>query len=311
MRIVLSGAMFSVVLSVLVGCAPSTGSRPEPVVFQCGKAEIQAQLLAGNAEVKQGDDIRQLRRVKAASGSKYQDQTGENMIWLKRSDALVRWQGQQLPTCTRQGTLPEKLALRGNEPFWLATLNGNALDLTTPNSERQYRVTEKQVNGEQNNAWQVTTDGDLSFAIERQICRDSMSGKAYPYTVSMTRSGNVQPGCGGETDDLLRGVTWQAKQSLQSVPVAAKAATLQFLANGKLAGFDGCNRFFGNYSVAGETPRLQVVGATKMMCPPTAMKYSAGVTSLLNNTVKIDITETQITITAASGQQLVLVPSQH
>jgi len=45
---------------------------------------------------------------------------------------------------------------------------------------------------------------------------------------------------------------------------AATAATISFLANNGIAGSTGCNRFFGQYTLAGETLSFKGMGSTRM-----------------------------------------------
>ena len=68
----------------------------------------------------------------------------------------------------------------------------------------------------------------------------------------------------------LAGTTWQLASVTQkgaNVPVAGEAAPdVTFGADGRLSGFGGCNRFFGTYTLSGETLHVGPVGMTKMAC---------------------------------------------
>ena len=45
--------------------------------------------------------------------------------------------------------------------------------------------------------------------------------------------------------------------------------SLDFLAEGKLSGFSGCNNFSGNFSLEGTGLKLEPGAMTKKMCPGT------------------------------------------
>lgn len=49
-----------------------------------------------------------------------------------------------------------------------------------------------------------------------------------------------------------------------------KSPTIQFQENeNKMAGFAGCNRYFGSYAIQGKTLTFSGVGSTKMFCNET------------------------------------------
>jgi heat shock protein HslJ len=59
-------------------------------------------------------------------------------------------------------------------------------------------------------------------------------------------------------------------------PVPARGgsqeAHLQFLAAGRVAGADGCNRLTGGYALNGDAITFSDVAATRMVCPPSAVE---------------------------------------
>jgi heat shock protein HslJ len=52
----------------------------------------------------------------------------------------------------------------------------------------------------------------------------------------------------------------------------------------RAAGFTGCNRFFGNYRVEGDTLRFTALGSTKMACAQAAMELEKGFLGVLQET---------------------------
>lgn len=53
----------------------------------------------------------------------------------------------------------------------------------------------------------------------------------------------------------------------ENVPNDDKKAKIRFISETKLIGNDGCNQFFGHYSVAGNSLRFQAISSTKKFCP--------------------------------------------
>ena len=55
-------------------------------------------------------------------------------------------------------------------------------------------------------------------------------------------------------------------------PPEDHAPTLAFLKDSKIAGETGCNRFFGDFTLAGENLKFENIGSTRMMCPQMAFE---------------------------------------
>ncbi len=78
--------------------------------------------------------------------------------------------------------------------------------------------------------------------------------------------------CGTQHDKPLEGTTWKLT-SLEGIPATAidaekDAFTLEFdVKEAMLTGRTDCNRFFGSYTVEGDTLTLGEMGMTRMACP--------------------------------------------
>ncbi len=77
----------------------------------------------------------------------------------------------------------------------------------------------------------------------------------------------ANPGLADASMTLPMGVEWR----LDSAAPAQTPVTLRFMEDGRFAGSGGCNRFFGQYEVAGQALTLSNVGATRMACLPEVM----------------------------------------
>lgn len=74
----------------------------------------------------------------------------------------------------------------------------------------------------------------------------------------------------------LAGTTWQVtginngRNALVSL-VAGSTVTLQFLADGKVAGFAGCNQYTAGYEADGSKLRISAPASTRRLCPDTGV----------------------------------------
>ena len=80
----------------------------------------------------------------------------------------------------------------------------------------------------------------------------------------------VLPGAASATSPLV-GTTWRLEDLAGSAVVANAPATLEFLADGRVAGRGSCNRFFGTATVAGDALKFGPIGSTKMACTDPAI----------------------------------------
>lgn len=80
----------------------------------------------------------------------------------------------------------------------------------------------------------------------------------------------------------LAGTNWVL---VSDVPEGAKPATFTLQADGhKVAGFTGCNRMFGQYTLSGQTLYFNAMGTTKMACPGAPMEIEKRVLGALTRT---------------------------
>lgn len=86
--------------------------------------------------------------------------------------------------------------------------------------------------------------------------------------------------------DPLAGSEWQpielSGQVVDSRP--GQGAFLRFESDGRVAGFAGCNNFFGQYMVDGDRLGFDRVGATRMMCAGPEMAVEDAMLAALGAT---------------------------
>ncbi|GIU52705.1 heat-shock protein HslJ [Shewanella sairae] len=66
---------------------------------------------------------------------------------------------------------------------------------------------------------------------------------------------------------------WQIK-SVMGTPIVDSPANLKFAVDGRVAGNNSCNNFFGQYGVEGNDIKLTAKGSTRMMCPESLMRQA-------------------------------------
>jgi putative lipoprotein len=69
----------------------------------------------------------------------------------------------------------------------------------------------------------------------------------------------------------LTGSTWLAEDIMGAGVIDRVQSTLQPLADGRVAGSSGCNRFTGKGTLSGGKVEIGLLATTRMACPPAVM----------------------------------------
>lgn len=104
-----------------------------------------------------------------------------------------------------------------------------------------------------------------------------------------------------QNTNALAGTQWVLSTLNGNAPLEGAQVTLNFDAEGRVTGSDGCNRFFGPYRVEGDALVFQQFGGTLMACPPALMTQSRDFTSALAATKAFDIAGDTLTLRDADG----------
>jgi heat shock protein HslJ len=194
------------------------------------------------------------------------------------------------------GALPTDLPLpfraRGNEPFWALELDAMALAWRPMDGgERVFSHLVHDPLAGGGHAVEARLDGTLlRVEIEPRLCRDNMSGMPYPRSVRVHLGDREFRGCGGEAIELLAGRTWTVA-SIDGTTVAGPAPTLEFLAEGRAAGFGGCNRWMAGANLTGESLAFERAASTMMACPEPAMRAERAFLDALAKVTRHDFDE--------------------
>jgi putative lipoprotein len=101
----------------------------------------------------------------------------------------------------------------------------------------------------------------------------------------------------------LAGSRWVAR----TIEVRASAdkvqSTLEFLADGRVAGSTGCNRYSGAVSIDGSAIRFGPLASTKMACPPPMMDQEQRFSQALAQSVRWRLDGGDLLLFDAGGTQ--------
>ncbi len=97
--------------------------------------------------------------------------------------------------------------------------------------------------------------------------------------------------------------------SLQT-PLDDTTVTLTFLAEGRVAGSGGCNRYFAGYTIDGDTLAITMPGSTMMACPEPIMDQEQAYFQLLQAVTTYALTADGLDLTTADGAVLRFVEQE-
>lgn len=100
-----------------------------------------------------------------------------------------------------------------------------------------------------------------------------------------------------------------AGQSVPAQEEARREAHLQFTAEGRVTGSDGCNRVMGTYALKGETITFGPIAGTKMACSDSAATERAFGDALARS-ARWTIVGSRLELSAASGPPLAVFEAQ-
>lgn len=105
----------------------------------------------------------------------------------------------------------------------------------------------------------------------------------------------------------LAGTAWRAVSVSGAAPVAGREPTLAFSAD-KISGSTGCNQFFGGYTYADGTIKMENVGMTLMACDDAVGTVEAAYTKALNGATTVTIDDGGQLLLSGTGGELLFAP---
>jgi heat shock protein HslJ/uncharacterized lipoprotein YbaY len=234
----------------------------------------------------------QMNPVVSASGARY-EAAGDpsTQLWVKGDRATLTLRGETLPECTVVRDAPDAVRARGNEPSWRLELGTALLFFAPPDLRIEGTAPPAQfVNGVRQHAG-IVNGRSINVALAPRVCRDNMSGMPYPFTAEVVVSGRAFRGCGGEPEALLIGAEWVV-EDIGGTLIDRSRATLDFGADGRLAGRASCNAYTATYRLTGESLTVGAAATTMMSCAPALMEQERRFMEILQRVQGFDITDT-------------------
>lgn len=223
LRLILGSVLLGAIL-LGGGCAEERGSQDvseglateredapaRALVVQCKRSEggvvtfralVRPDSLTLQVPAPFGGGVRRLASVRAASGAKYEG--GSIMVWSKGSTATVEIEGRRFRDCSMAPQTERRrsgLQFRaiGQEPGWIVEVTDDSLrfawaygqhEVITPRFSTETDVGRIVYTAE-------TDRGTVRVVAESQRCADSMNGRLFSHTVTVTLAGDTHTGCG-------------------------------------------------------------------------------------------------------------------
>ncbi|MCL5778309.1 META domain-containing protein [Limibaculum sp. FT325] len=288
-------------------------------VLRCGAEEITLSLAAEAAAMTARGKRAVLEQVPAASGARY-EAPGDpgTYLWLKGMEALASLGGAELGPCAMGVPRAEPpLRARGNEPGWnLEIAQGRLTLVTAYGAERREAALPIPVINAAETVYRLTGP-DATIRVSTALCRDDATGMPHPRTVSVEMGETLLRGCGGAPVDLLAGGEWVVADIAGRGVIDSARATLDFapgeaagpgpMAEGRVSGSGGCNRYSAGFRLTGEGLSVGPAASTMMACAESVMNQERAFLDALAGIAAFDIDETgALILKAADGRRLLL-----
>ena len=184
---------------------------------------------------------------------------------------------------------PAGYTARGQEPGWLLTIGDGTITFSTQAGAR-YEAANPRPGQPPQGRYDVRLRGKpVRIAIERQICRDTMSGMPHPDRVTISGLNGELNGCGGSPRALLGTEEWSITEIGSSPVLTGTIPTIVFLEDNAVAGNGSCNRIRGGFKLTGESLKIEQLASTMMACPEPVMHQELALIRQLEATHSFDI----------------------
>lgn len=103
------------------------------------------------------------------------------------------------------------------------------------------------------------------------------------------------------TAEYLSATAWRPSHIGEMTLAADVDLYIQFETDGELAGFAGCNRFFGSYELTENTIKIGPLGTTRMACPPDVTAFEFSFIEALQSAATVARADTRIALRNDKG----------
>ena len=150
-----------------------------------------------------------------------------------------------------------------------------------------------------------SADGSITFLARGRSGVLVEAGDRRVNCMPAAAGGRMLQSPAGATDSLDGG--WRVK-SIAGAPVPdGVTVTMEFGADGRVAGRSGCNRYTGSFAHAGDTLKLSQLAGTRMACPPPQMDVEQRFFSAAGQVTGVRLSDNrELVLSGAAGPLLVL-----
>ncbi len=286
--------------------------RVQPMAFastlQCGDRSVTIGQVGNTMRIEAGGERFDLRPVPSASGARY-EAVGDpsTTFWSKGDRAAIVVRGQPWPECVTERAPGLPFRATGNEPGWRLDITERAMSLLADDGRTRIEApTPVAEPGEGFTRFRAPAAGaGLVATIFDRRCTDSMTGMPYPNAVTVAFGGRTLNGCGGDPATLLLGAEWVVEDLRGGGIVDRSRMTLNFGADGRVAGGASCNRYTAAYSLTGEGLSISKPASTMMACAPSLMEQERLFLGMLAQVRRFTIDATgALVLHAADGRTI-------
>lgn len=192
----------------------------------------------------------------------------------------------------------------GHEPGWTLDLGGTRLVLIADyGATRVEMPLPAAVRIDGGRRYETRSDAHtLIVTILDRTCADTMSGMPRPAIVEVSLDGRTLKGCGGDPAAVLRGGVWFVEQLRGGPVVEMSRMTLQFGANGRVAGSASCNTYSAGYVLSGDGVTVTMPIASMRTCEAPYMAQEAEFLETLRGVHRFELgADGLLTLHAADG----------
>lgn len=263
--------------------------------FRCGDRVIHLGFAGDSAVMDTGTKRLILRRVRAASGARYESEGDpDTWFWNRGDSAMVSLAGDELPECRLTFPMDDTpYRAGGNEPFWSVTIEAGEMTLTRLGmDDLTMPVTETGLT-DTGDILIIAADPEraLRAVLLRRptLCRDTMTGMPHPETAALSMGDKTIRGCGGDPWSLLTGRTWVVEDIGSAGVIDTARATMGFDGAGRVYGSGSCNLYNGPATLTGETLSVGNLATTGRACPDAIMTQERRFFDALTKVIGFDI----------------------
>ena len=277
--------------------ASAAGQPAGPQEFTCGAERVAVAIDGTTLRLTAAGATYVLQQVPVGSGARYEMvDDPSTWFWNKGQAASLRIHGRGYPECTASTTSPAADAgtfhALGHEPGWRLDITAGQLTLVTDYGQTKVSVPTPFAEAFAGGRRYIASSAGrpITATILDQRCADAATGLPRPFTVRLEFAGQTLRGCGGETQDLLRGAPWVV-ETIGGAPLArGTQVTLLFSDDGRLSGSASCNSYSAAYTVTGETFTVGPAVTTRKACEPAVMAQEAAFLAALGGVQRIEMT---------------------